>query len=77
MAKLKPCPFCGGEAVMKITPHVPVGNDFTPQCAEPSCAGRLTKKWFSIETAIYAWNRRYVPTEEVDFDYAAEDGNGN
>lgn len=58
MAELKPCPFCGGEADMKITPHTPKGYDYTPQCVDPSCCGRITKKWTDRETAEYAWNRR-------------------
>ena len=58
MAELKCCPFCGGKAYMKITPHIPAGHDYTPQCLAPSCCGRITKKWTDRETAEYAWNRR-------------------
>ena len=58
MAELKPCPFCGGRAIMKVVPHAPTGKDYTPQCADASCCGRLTKKWLCRETAVYAWNRR-------------------
>lgn len=56
--ELKPCPYCGGEAVMKIAPHIPHGYDYTPMCKDTSCCGRLTKKWMSLEVATYAWNRR-------------------
>lgn len=56
--ELKPCPFCGGKAIMKITPHIPKGNDYTPQCKDPSCCGRITKKWQDRDVAVYAWNRR-------------------
>ena len=55
---LKPCPFCGGEAILKTTPHIPNGTDYTPTCINPSCAGRLSKKWINKETAIYSWNMR-------------------
>lgn len=58
MSDLKHCPFCGGEAELLITPHVPKGNDYTPRCRDASCAGRITKKWINKETALYAWNRR-------------------
>lgn len=58
MEKLKPCPFCGGEAELEIKQHVPKGYDYIPRCANPSCAGRLTKKWINAEEAIKAWNRR-------------------
>ena len=27
--KLKPCPFCGGREVLKETPHIPKGIDYT------------------------------------------------
>ena len=55
---LNPCPFCGGEASLKVSHHVPTGFDYTPMCNDKSCAGRLSKKWSNINTAIYAWNKR-------------------
>ena len=58
MSKLNPCPFCGGQAIMKIQKHIPNGYDYTPTCQDPSCAGRLTKKWVNEADAIEAWNKR-------------------
>jgi len=29
---LLPCPFCGGEAIMKIQKHIPKGYEYTPTC---------------------------------------------
>ena len=58
MIKLKPCPFCGGEAEMKIHEHIPRGFDYTPRCKDSSCCGRIMKKWNNEETARYAWNLR-------------------
>ena len=56
---LKPCPFCGGEAELYVTKHIPDGNDYTPRCKRKDCAGRLTKKYAYYQTkAIYAWNKR-------------------
>lgn len=55
---LKPCPFCGGPARMKVVQHVPTGKDYTPQCIDTSCPGRIEKKWSMREIATYAWNRR-------------------
>jgi hypothetical protein len=75
MAELKPCPFCGGEAHMKIIPHIPRGYDYTPQCSDPSCCGRITKYWQSREVAEYAWNRRSeepMKTNMVTSKYAIE-----
>lgn len=56
--ELRECPFCGGKAEMRVEKHIPEGFDYTPRCKEPSCCGRLTKKWHNKETAVYAWNRR-------------------
>lgn len=56
--ELKPCPFCGGTAEMIEIPHIPRGTDYTPRCKNPSCCGRLTKKWAYRETAVIMWNRR-------------------
>lgn len=55
---LKPCPFCGSEAVMKAARHVPHGYEYTPTCTVKSCAGRIAKKWLRKKDAIEAWNRR-------------------
>lgn len=55
---LKPCPFCGSRAELRITKHIPKDYDYTPRCTNPSCCGRLSKKFSVKETAIYAWNKR-------------------
>lgn len=56
--RLKNCPFCGGEAEIRKVKHISEGWDYTPRCKIPSCPGRLTKKWMTEATALYAWNRR-------------------
>jgi len=63
--ELKPCPFCGGQAIMKIQKHIPNGYDYTPTCQNPSCAGRLTKKWINEDDAIKAWNSRSEPERKI------------
>ncbi len=60
MNKLKPCPFCGGEAELYGVPHIPKGWDFIPRCKTTSCCGRQAKKYSNRETAIAAWNRRVI-----------------
>lgn len=60
MSKLKPCPFCGGAAELRMLPHCPSGWDWTPRCKKTSCPGRITKKYNSVEYAVFAWNRRYT-----------------
>ncbi len=56
--ELKPCPFCGGEAELYITKHIPSGFEYTPRCKNKSCCGRQTKKYLVKETAVAMWNRR-------------------
>ena len=56
--ELKPCPFCGGEAELRIQNHIPKGYDYTPRCKDKSCCGRLTKKYGTKSIAVYMWNRR-------------------
>lgn len=55
--KLKPCPFCGGEAIMQQ--HRVMGDDrfieFWIFCNY--CLGQ-TRQYFSAKRAIEAWNRR-------------------
>ena len=53
---LAPCPFCGGEAEMKVEKHIPEGYDYTPRCKETRCCGRLTKKYTNKDEAIRRWN---------------------
>lgn len=57
MQKLKPCPFCGGEAIMQQ--HRVQGDDrfteFWIFCDD--CLGQ-TRPYFSAKRAIEAWNRR-------------------
>ena len=57
---LKPCPFCGANAEMKVEPHIPAskGYDYTPRCTVTGCCGRSTKKYSNEKQAIYRWNRR-------------------
>ena len=58
MDKLKPCPFCGGEASF-------VNCEIPPQwyvrCSKGCC--EQTKLYLSKAEAKKAWNRRTVPTD--------------
>lgn len=66
MDKLKPCPFCGGEATIdEIPPHKHVIATFMPDC-EGECFIECTKCGCMIgadgadakEKVIEHWNRR-------------------
>lgn len=62
--KLLPCPFCGGEAELYRTRHIPNGFDYTPRCKKSGCCGRLTKKYGLKDTAVDFWNTR-VPMQKI------------
>ena len=74
MAELKPCPFCGGKAILQ---HTSEGRGYSfIRCTRCFTKGQSFCMKFdasSDEEAIEAWNRRYTPTSEIDFDYEAED----
>ena len=52
--KLKPCPFCGGEAKLKIIPKY-YGDIYWVKCEECNAE---TPSDFEKDEAIEAWNRR-------------------
>lgn len=61
--KLKPCPFCGGEAEVRTTFYVNGGkgdnNEYTVFCKNKDCIAFYNDTAFtSRETATEKWNRR-------------------
>jgi Lar family restriction alleviation protein len=58
MMKLKPCPFCGGEAEVKSFRE----DMIFAQCKE--CL-TTTNKYLSPERAVNAWNTRYTLCSKV------------
>lgn len=56
--KLKPCPFCGGEAVlMKVT--FTAGMSYYVRCGNGKCAVfPITKSYSTDDEAIEVWNMR-------------------
>ena len=81
MAKLKPCPFCGGQARMKHGKYNLLGAYGTEETARYwsgvfciACGvEQPIRRYSTKEQAIEAWNRRYAEPKEIDFDYEAED----
>lgn len=59
--KLKPCPFCGGEAYYELDPHYSDRHVLT--CEDCNCNRRFEN---SKEGVIRLWNDRYVPKEEKE-----------
>lgn len=59
-SELKPCPFCGGEAVIEEKRSL-IGTSYTVRCADPdNCPADnvRTKKFFIRSIATAVWNRR-------------------
>jgi hypothetical protein len=58
MDKLKPCPFCGGEAELKLIGRFQYGlsaNGWIVRCVKGCCRQLF---YASDHDAIEAWNRR-------------------
>ena len=59
MAELKPCPFCGSPARIKVIDDGVHYKKFYPSCTNRNCIGRNTHKYFCSERlAVEEWNRR-------------------
>ena len=54
MMELKPCPFCGGEAIKSAFCWANIADESTVECTV--CGART--KVLKTEEAIEAWNRR-------------------
>lgn len=58
MDKLKPCPFCGTEPVIRQWPGT---NTLYIECINKKCKMNPStglQRWSKIEVHIEAWNRR-------------------
>ena len=56
---MKPCPFCGGKAVMNVKENTVTYKRYYPGCMDRNCLGRNTKKYFySVLKAVNEWNTR-------------------
>ena len=67
MAKtvLKPCPFCGGEAGIRMLISPAQGKLFEPTCKNTVCKkgwGMLGRLFDTADEAVKAWNRRVGET---------------
>ena len=74
--KLKPCPFCGGKAILSADKHYNIYSVWCDEC----CAG--TSNYGEEKEAIDAWNSRVQPTftpDELDAiaRYMRQDFDGN
>lgn len=57
MAELKPCPFCGGEALLEPY-RARKGYEASIQCNQCLCSITYDKEETAIEDVVKAWNRR-------------------
>ena len=59
MAELKPCPFCGGAAILVESQYRHGQESFYVKCLNKNCAViPITYEHGEMESAIEAWNRR-------------------
>ena len=56
MDKLKPCPFCGSEALLEDLGSYGEGGRYFVRCSK--CEIVQDKLWRTKKTAIKRWNRR-------------------
>lgn len=68
MEKLKPCPFCGGEAVMQA-----------PNMHHVTCIAcrdcMVSSKWGKPEDVVAMWNKRVEPTAKSALDNLGRESN--
>ena len=68
--KLKPCPFCGGNGVVRTSMD---GYDefkvFSVSCTNKGCVAYLTRDYWErdINGLVKKWNSRYEPPIIVDY----------
>ena len=67
MDKLKPCPFCGGEAELFKDQHdtLKIGYDYFVWCCDVECNGG-TDEYTKSDLAIKKWNTRTPDKESVN-----------
>ena len=62
--KLKPCPFCGGKAIIAKITYGEVNTFYSVTCDNWRCAvATVVPNYSDKEEAIEAWNRRAQPGE--------------
>lgn len=59
--KLKPCPFCGGEAVLEDLGSYGVVGRYYIHCSK--CEIAQDNLWATKQTAIKRWNKRVKEVE--------------
>ena len=56
MRTLKPCPFCGGEAVLEDLGRYETNGRYFVRCSK--CEIAQENLWATKQTAVKRWNRR-------------------
>ena len=68
MSELKRCPFCGGKAVLNVLEYKYVKR-YAVVCENSNCRVSFTNTVYKLQdeqSAIKAWNSRYVPMVTPD-----------
>ena len=53
-ARFRHCPFCGSEAGFRKDRQ----NDYRAECSNTSCGVATPYHYKTVESALYAWNRK-------------------
>lgn len=64
MSNLKPCPFCGGEAILEDCGGCMNCGRFFVRCTK--CEIAQDYLWATKQTAIWRWNRRVNDEQRTD-----------
>lgn len=62
MVMLKPCPFCGSDAILEDLGGAVTSGRYFVRC--PKCKVAQDSLWATKQTAIKRWNRRAERSEE-------------
>lgn len=55
--KLKPCPFCGGQAIVQEMHYSMLQSENFVKCV--NCGAESSRYYDDMHSAIKAWNRRF------------------
>jgi len=73
-SELKPCPFCGGEAVLRHASFCGYDSQWVECTNRKKCGSKVEPVTDVPEVAIQAWNTRKWKTCRLELEEPKEDG---